>query len=419
MAKPTYFKFFDGYVETLRSCKTHKDRSILLMAMFDFWDNGTVPDLPEYLQDKWRFLYNSLKVSRQKSYEKLGEDTEKTEQEKSTDPSSSVSESLESPADNQQITSNRCPVTTQPSFTYRIENKGIKNKEKDNDSIKCTDSTLDNNTVGLSLSCPSVCPSSINIDEEWREASEAIIQERISAIERGGTEKDGPNYKSTNDQSIPTSPRTSSCPSTDVPRCTDIPAKQDNTQHTSHQSTETQKPHFAQSEIETAAVKVLECIKSKFRQYAAPVRFTRVDANDELGLDKHIFYEAIKYLESSGSITITKTTAPDGKTVNRYTPTAMDSDVMESNLVVFGPTKGTIKWTAFGFSINDYFMHAPFCYRSDWDYETFAQHNIAHIQLAEEQMPGLSTRPGAYCQELWSVIAFYKTHNFDIVPYHE
>lgn len=78
--KPTYFKFFDGYIDTLRNCDSHKDRSILLMAMFDYWENGTIPSFSKKLQDKWRFLYNSLKQSRTKAYAKLRENAVEVEQ---------------------------------------------------------------------------------------------------------------------------------------------------------------------------------------------------------------------------------------------------------------------------------------------------------------------------------------------------
>ena len=136
MGKPTYFKFFDGYVDTLRSCRTHKDRSILLLAMFEFWDTGVIPVIPEHLRDKWRFLINSLKVSRAKSYEKLDEGSVEKEQKNALDSSGFVSENNEPHIDNQQDKPKHCSVTVQPLLAYRIGNTESKSIESVNTELK-------------------------------------------------------------------------------------------------------------------------------------------------------------------------------------------------------------------------------------------------------------------------------------------
>ena len=404
-------------METFRSCKTHKDRSILLMAMLDFWDTGIVPEIPKHLSDKWRFIHHALALSRVKSYEKLREIAEKTGQKKSTSSSYVVPKSSESHIDNQQDTPNHCPVTSQPLSTYRIENKRIKNKENDNDNIECIDSkcTMDNNPGFSSSSCPSCSPYlNIDIDAEWKEVCDTINRERGGFIENDGSEDIVPAVK-------PIQPSiTSSLSSTNASKETPVSTHPDDTQHTFPHGTETPNTRFVQAEIETSAARVLEGIKSKYRQYATPVRFTYVDAESVLGLNKELFYKAIKYLVSNGSITCTKTTAPDGKTVNRFTPTSMDIDGPVSDQVILVHPTRAITWPSFAYyNICSFFENTPFYYQKDWDYETFAQHNVAQIQLAEEQMPGLSNRPGAYCQELWGIIKFFEKNNFEIRPYHE
>lgn len=376
MAKPTYFKFFDGYIDTLRNCETHKDRSILLMAMFDFWESGVEPTIPKKLQDKWRFLYNSLKQSRIKSYQKLGEDLEETNMESSGNQPVTAAKTKEAEIDNQRDSQILCPQTAQSSSTYRIESK---NKNKENRIDRDSDSTIQYEEEEL---YPHLHPLQVSLDEEWKEVCETQRQEY------GYTEVIEPEVKELSSRSSNTDTNTIEYEQPTYPQ-------------------QPVKPSYSNEELETAGGLILQRITQRYQQIGKPVPYTRVDAERDLDMDASLFYAAVRKLAYDDKVTVRSVQMSDGKTINSYTPKGITTAV-ESNQVVLPSKFLKNEWSNYThYNLCEYFKVHPFKYDHAWNYDTFAAMNVGVMQKAREEQPDVSLRPNRYVELLWGFIQEY------------
>lgn len=349
MGKPTYFKFFDGYIDTLRNCETHKDRSILLMAMFDFWESGVEPTIPKKLQDKWRFLYNSLKQSRIKSYQKLGEDLEETNMESGGNQPVTAAKTKETVVENQRDSQILCPQTAQSSSTNRIKNT---NKEQRIEGIGIgivEEDKTNTNTINFNAV----------LDEDWKEATKVMLSSDDTSGERELILSNTPN----------TYTHTNTCSSFNTSSPIDTSTLR--TKEGTEQNIPQQFSRYSKEEVSNAEAKILERIQDKYRRIGRPVSYTRAMAADELNICSELFYLAIDNLVASGELLRGKYTTQDGTTINSFIPKTLST--LSCDMYVLP------SWVKTGREEDaqalKYFQTHPFQYDKAWDIKETISHN--------------------------------------------
>lgn len=369
MNKPTYFKFFDGYSETFRACETHKDRSILLLAMLDYWEFGTIPQLPKKLQDKWRFLHKALEASRKNAYAAIGRNGENKEENSSEiveTPSAFQPKKQSNVSDNQQVNENTCAQTVHNVSTYRIKNIEEKNKEKDSDrSIGDSDKSM----------------GSLNgFPDEWDEVM-AMLHSR----------PDEESYPNPNP-----SPKSCFC------SCSNQPTTQSNPSESQSKSeSQTNK------ELGEVGARILERIASLYKEHGRAVSYTHVVAEKELGVEKTLFYQAIKYLEATNQLHKEKVPLQDGKVVNYYTPTIIPATpkmkVLGPDCILRYTDKTPVALTHYSL----YFKEHPFLYDDSWNMSQFLDKNAFVIDAALKDLSHITTRRQSVADGLWTLVKIF------------
>lgn len=388
MQKPTFFKFFDNYVELFRACETHKDRSILLLAMFDYWDNGTNPELPKRLQDKWRFLYLSLKTSRKNAYAALerngGNDEEKSSE--TVESSSSFQPKTQNNrSDNQQVNKNVCAQTAHDVSTYRIKNKEEKNIENDNDrSIGDSDRSMG---------------SISDFPDEWDEVMDMLhSQPDDDEFYHNPSAYTNPSPSPSSNPSSNPNPESSSnsYPNPSPKSCFCSCSNQSTTQ--SNQPESQFKPEsLTNTELDEVGARILERIVSLYKEHKRAVSYTHATAERELGVAKVQFYQAIKHLEATDQLHKEKVPMQDGKVVNYYTPAKVTSLPSKKVLPHFHSPEGS----PFVFHVVHYFMEHPFLYDPSWDKEQFLANNKIQLEVACQELSNICSNSQKIMDFLW------------------
>lgn len=376
--KPTYFKFFDNYVELLRTCETHKDRSLLLLAMFDYWDNGTSPELPKRLQDKWRFLHLSMKTSRKNAYaalERNGENTEENFSEIVETPLAFQPKKQNKASDNQQVNENTCARPAHEVSTYRIKNIEEKNREYENDR------SIGKNDRSIGEEYPEMTNYS-NGDDELDYVLKMIHSQPIDDKSSPYT---NPSLKSYPESSP--SPKSCSC---------------------SNQSESQYKPEsHTKDELESTGAKVLERIVSLYRVHKRPVSYTWKKAGEELGVSKTMFFQVIRHLEATNQLHTEKYQLQEGIVVNTYTPTAVPTT---PKLKLLGPDcildyskNPSVALTHYCL----YFKDHPFLYDDSWGMSQFWTENATVIDSYLEDLSFVTTNRNSVVDGLWTLVKIF------------
>lgn len=353
--KPNYFKFFDGYMDTIETCGTLKDKGLLITAMIDFWKTGKEPQLPEKLRDKWRFIGHSLSGSRKKSYEKLGENPQETDGKVEEFSSDYQQKSSGIPIENQSVSQNHCTVVGQ-SVT------GIENKNKESNTI------VDSNdsTIGLDLD---------NNKQDY------LLYEVY-----GNTEM--PDSYPVDDSYYPEGQNTNYW---------ELNEARDNLLSQPSQPSAYQGS-FSMEAINEAASKVLQRIQVLYKAQNKPVCYTKTKAMSELGMSKDLLYKATDYLKQQGLLDIQKVTLKDGKVINSYTPLnpANISNTFSHNPSTITSTANqyvfrSIKRGSEGFDDLEwvtyrYFQQNPFYFDASWSPEEFYNSNAQILAQAREEV---------------------------------
>lgn len=366
MDKSTYFKMFDGFIETLRSCKTHKDRSTLLLYMFDYWEYGTEPvNISESLKDKWRFIIQSMRTSRTNAlnaatrYDEKSEESSTKVQENPMKTSGKVEEKLrktgyktdvktlgkveENSIDSEQVKQFSQPATqstTQPTshyiHEYRIENKGIENKETRNQK-----------------------------EEALLEHSYTEAEEREPLVSESGS----------GSQKI----QGTGVPASGPSRTGDLG-----------------------DEFEATCTNILERITSRYMEYGTAVFYTKNNAKEDFGIESDVFYRAIRKLVDDGLIIKSQSKTKDGKTVNKYVP--MKKPVSPRLKVLSPNYRADVNGPSVRTHLSMFYKKNPIVYEESWDKETFLEKNSTLIDGAlRGEMSGVCSNRKSYEDHLWAV----------------
>ena len=348
MSKPTYFKFYDGYMETLRTCETHKDRSTLILGMIDYWEKGETPNIPKKLQDKWRFLYNSLKSSRRNAYAKLGETIAEKEKEILGYSSESSGIEVKNSIDKQSVKPNSYAQPGHAESTYRVENSELKKKKvKNKTEVKRIKEDSDS-TDGDRHNYPYPHDP---YDEIWKEIVEEERLEANGTFNAPTDHQPLPSpyphdpfdevWKETVEEERLKANRTLNAPTPHKPSPSVVSGGNTNSSTTNNNrlpsifntvsaggtSSGSQTSQSGSSNLSTVnedtkrtSEEVYRRILRKYRIEGKPVSYTRIMAFEELGIERDVFYDAVRYLQMTGRLSIEKAKMPDGKTINSFTP---------------------------------------------------------------------------------------------------
>ena len=418
MEKPSFFKMFDSYIETIRSCETHKDRSMLVLAMFDFWETGIAPDIPKKLQDKWRFIYQFMSISRTKAYAALERNGEKNEENTTKSAENTLGfqkKTNNTRSDSQQVSNSLCAQTSHNVSTNRIENKEKKNIEKDS-TIGIEDRTIDDRIARMGMT------TSTNEMDEFYEALEIVHhqsgQESNPLSQSSSTQSNPPMaqwgmvgypdgsidwgdvHKALHHQSDQeSSPISNPNPCSSSNPCSCLDTTQSKTTGNPGQSKK-----YTDDELDAAGAKILERIVTLYREQRRAVPYTKTKASEELGLDSTLFYKAINRLEATNQLHKEKVKLKDGNEINSFTPMAVPSThqqkVLSSN---YRPDYNSTPPVYTHYSM--YYKNAPFFYDASWDKETFMKRNTCVIDNAwEVGLAGIASSKNSLANGLWNVV---------------
>ena len=395
MNKPTFFKFFDSYAETLRACKTHKDRSNLLLAMLDYWDFGTLPQLSDNLQDKWRFIHHSLKMSRKNAYAAIGKNSENDEEKSSetVESSSSFQQKIQNnKPDIQQVNENTCAQTVHDVSTYRIKNIEEKNIDNDSDrSIGDSDRSIGDSDRSMG--------SISDFPDEWDDV--------LAMLHSQPDDDESYLNPSTNPNPNPSSGSSSNpYPNPSPKSCFCSCSNQSTTQSNPSESQSKPESH-TNKELDDVGARILERIASLYKEHGRAVSYTHVTAEKELGVEKTLFYQAIKYLEATNQLHKEKVPLQDGKVVNYYTPTVVPATPM---MKVLGPDcilqytdKTPPSLTHYCLYLKDH----PFLFDDSWEMPQFLENNAFVIDTALKDLSHITTSRKCVENRLWSLVSYF------------
>ena len=350
------------------------------MAMFDYWENGTIPCFPKKLQDKWRFLYNSLKQSRSKAYAKLGETPEEIEQELTDHSSDSSSKQTKNISDNQGVNSNLCPQSKHNLSTNRIENKEEKNK---NDNYSYSDSINHRGNTIKDEDHHYIPP----YDDDWKEIMEQQQDKRRTLNSSSHQPSLSPSILQDGHRGTsPGTDRAPSQPSPSIPRDAHRVATSANDGAPSQPST----PIVGNTgnDIEHQSELILSRIVDKYTNIGKPVSYTYSNAQQELNMPKDVFYKVINHLTETGKLECKKVVLTDGREINSFTPKVKSSTrrfLLPRNYI-----QASISLAES--TVYEYFQKHPFYYDPSWDQKTFLNSNRIPLAAAYKELIPTVTR---------------------------
>lgn len=340
-ATPTYFKFFEDYNETIKSCKSKKDAGILILAMIDFWETGQTPTIPDNLADKWRCIRRSLNTSRVKAHAKLRENRGKNGEKNEDFSSGNALETSENTSVNQEVEDNLCAQCEQSVLGTENIDYRTQNKEQRTENI-IIDSMIDD---------------SLSIND----------MNSIRNIE--GNEREMPPIPiSIDDYDLYLSQQPSDNPTIEELEMWDSGATITN-------PTPAQQNHPTQGTSQDIEEAVFQSICNHYhRAKNRPVTYTRRDAEKELGLEPSSFYQAIQSLVNQGRLKSGQVEFPD-RTLPTYVPSIAQMYLL--------PELDVEERLA---PIKDYFQATAFAFNKFWKKKTFITINHQIIETASETL---------------------------------
>ena len=335
------FTMNDGFMDVFKSCETHRQRSVLLLATISYLETGIEPEIPKGLQDKWRFIhallvYGGQKASQNEATAKSNSSLDETELKSN---SSQVETELKSTL-NALSTNDRLSSIDNLSSISTIVNEVIDRDDSndgDNDS-DCNDSGSYHDDYDGAIPC---YPTVEEMDEAWKEHDELLYQQRLNT--RVSCDVDS------EDASIV-------------------------------------KQRYSNEELlDLAGNRVLQRIWAKYQQIGKPVSYTRKNAEKELQLEANQFYGATKYLVSIGALLCNKVVLADGHSIFSYTPLAKSTEIAKRQVVL---PEVNIK------QLHDirlehvlkYYKEHPFNYDESWGNDDLIENNIISLNMLAQDL---------------------------------
>lgn len=156
-------------------------------------------------------------------------------------------------------------------------------------------------------------------------------------------------------------------------------------------------------ELNDACQRVLERIRTRYKDFGTAIFYTKNNAKEDLGIESDLFYRAIRKLENDGELYKMKTKTDDGKTINKFVPANMPTPPKfkflseEYRASYDGPSVRT------HFSL--FYKTNPIIYDEAWDKETFIEKNSTLIDGAMAgEMNNICSSKKSYEDHLWFVV---------------
>ena len=310
------FIFNDDLQEVLKSCESHRQRSILLLAIFEFCNTGIEPEIPKGLTDKWRYVHALL----QGNFSHCGNSFETVVK--------TISNQIETEPKRFENKSKSFSDDYSTIVNYNNDSDSIDSDRNDNDRIDGDnddiDSEEDSNDEEYNDSDDDWFPSiecttaqqditEEEIQEAWKDMSQSAPQHGIEVSLNTkpfniDDYKDMGNRCNASEEEIREAWK-------------EISATTVNTSVAVQESSQV-KSTYSTQELEKAGGLVYQRIWDKYQRIGKPVSYTRNNAEQDLQMATALFYDAIAYLSSIGSITCKKVKMADGRIINSITPLA-------------------------------------------------------------------------------------------------